>query len=184
VDLLEEREALGLGGENPALQHRSERKRVGRIWREDRRWLLFFGAPLAAYGVATSLVPYLSMRALLWLSPPHFYRAALAKVLLGALFFAAFYGVSASAVWGLGGPIAASVYALSVVPAGLFARRYLVEMRLHRIGPSWIWRVLRHRGRVAMWKAERDLLAEELAALRTRYLAEHAEQESVTSPPA
>lgn len=181
VDLLEEREALGLGGEKPAFQHRSERRRVGRIWREDRPWLLFFGAPLAAYGVATSFAPYLLMRALLWLSPPHFYRAALTKVLLGALFFAIFYGLCASAVWGLGGPIASSLYALSLVPAGLFARRYLVEMRLHRVGPSWIWRVLRHRGRVAMWKAERDLLASELAELRTAYLAE---QEAVTSPPA
>lgn len=180
-DLLEEREALGLGGERPALQHRSERKRVGRIWREDRRWLLVAGAPLAAYGVATSFVPYLAMRALLFLSPPRFYRAALTKVLLGALFFAIFYGLSASAVWGLGGWIASTLYALSLVPAGLFARRYLVELRLHRVGPSWIWRVLQHRGRVAMWRAERDLIAEELAGLRARYLEETA---PVTPPPA
>ncbi len=171
LDLLEERKALGLGGEAPALQHRSERKRVGRIWRDDRPWLFALGAPLAAYGMATSFVPYLAMRLLLWLSPPRLYRAALTKVLLGALFFAAFYALSASAVWGAWGPIASSLYAATLVPAGLFARRYLVEMRLHRFGPSWIARVLRHRGRVAMWRAERELLANELAELRERYLA-------------
>lgn len=170
-DLLEEREALGLGGENPALQHRSERKRVGRIWREERRWILLLGAPLAAYGIATSFLPYLAMRALLWLSPPRFYRAALTKLLLGALLFAVFYGLSASAVWAAAGPIASCLYAASLVPAGLFARRYLVEVRLHRVGPRFVWRLFRHRGRIAMWRTEREMIADELAKIRAEYLA-------------
>jgi hypothetical protein len=175
ADLVEERGALGLGGERPALQHRSERRRVGRLWREERPTLLALGGPLAAYGVATSFVPYLAMRALLWVSPPRFYRAALVKLLLGALFFFAFYALTAAALWRAAGPIAASLYLVTLVPAGLFARRYLVELRVHRLGPSWLVRLVRHRSRVAVWRAERALIAEELAALRARYLEEHPE---------
>jgi 1-acyl-sn-glycerol-3-phosphate acyltransferase len=171
VDLIEEREALGLGGERPALQHRSERRRVGRIWREERRSILVLGAPLAAYGMITHLVPYLALRALLWVRPPRFYRGALAKVLLGGLFFAAFYAATSSALWGLAGPVTACVYAMSLLPAGLFARRYLVEMRLHRLGSASMVQLLFRRSRLSLFKAERQLVADELAALRERYLA-------------
>ncbi len=174
LDLIEERESLGLGGENPALQHRGERRRAAKLWREARTSVLLAGAPLAAYGIATHALPYLAMRAFLTVSPPRFYRGALVKLLLGAVLFAAFYGLTASGVWGLWGPIASSLYALSLVPAGLFARRYLVEVRLHRLGPSGILRFLRHRSRVALFEAERRLLAEDLAELRDAYLAQAA----------
>jgi len=171
VDLIEEREALGLGGERPALQHRSERRRIGRIWRDERRSILVLGAPIAAYGVITHLLPYLALRALLWVRPPRFYRGALAKVLLGGLFFAAFYAASSAAVWGAAGPITASVYAASLLPAGLFARRYLVEVRLHRLGSASMVQLMFRRSRLALFKAERQLVADELASLRDRYLA-------------
>ncbi len=170
LDLIEERESLGLGGEIPALQRRGERRRAARLWREARTPVLLLGAPFAAYGVATNVVPYLAMRALLTVSPPRFYRGALVKLLLGGVLFAAFYALTASAVWGLFGPVFASAYALSLVPAGLFARRYLVEVRLHRLGPAGLLRLIRHRGRIALFEAEREMLAEELSALRDAYL--------------
>lgn len=172
VDLLAERSALGLGGENPALQHRSDRKKEGRLWREERPLLLILGAPLAAYGIATHFAPYLLMRLLLFVSPPHFYRAALMKLLVGALLFAATYGVTTAMLWMSAGPIWASIYAATLIPAGLFARRYLTEVRLHRFGPTWIWRLYRHRNRMKMLAAERDMIREELAEIRRLYLAE------------
>jgi glycerol-3-phosphate O-acyltransferase/dihydroxyacetone phosphate acyltransferase len=172
IDLVAERGALGLGGERPALQHRSDRKREGRIWREERPLLIFLGWPFAVYGIATHFLPYVVMRLLLFVSPPHFYRAALMKLLLGALFFAAFYGTTTTMVWLASGPIAACVYLVSLVPAGLFARRYLTEVRLHRFGPKWIWRVYRHRSRMKMLQAERVMITEELAEIRRLYLAE------------
>ena len=171
VDLIEEREALGLGGERPALQHRSERRRGGRIWRDERRSILVLGAPIAAYGVITHFVPYLALRALLWVNPPRFYRGALAKLLLGGLFFAAFHAATTAAVWGAAGPVAASLYAASLLPTGLFARRYLVEMRLHRLGSASMVQLMFRRSRLALCRAERQLVADELAALRERYLA-------------
>jgi glycerol-3-phosphate O-acyltransferase / dihydroxyacetone phosphate acyltransferase len=171
LDLLDERKALGLGGENPALQHRSDRRRTVRVWREDKPILIALGAPFAAYGIATHAVPYLFMRLLLVVSPPRVYQAALIKLLAGALIFAAWYAVTTTFVFFGAGPIAASLYAMSLIPTALFARRYLAEIRLHRLGPSWVWRFFRHKGRLAMLRAERKMLADELATLRREYLA-------------
>ena len=68
-------------------------------------------------------------------------------------------------------PPLALPYLLSLVPSGLFARRYLAELRLHRIGPRRLFRMIEHRDRMAFLKAERDQLAEELSELRRDYLA-------------
>jgi len=174
--LLEERAALGLGGERPALQHRGERT-VGRRWTDDP-WLFALGAPIAAYGVANHIAPYLCLRAVLALSPPSFYRGALVRLAGGAGIFAAFYAGQTALVGSAGGPALGALYALSLLPSGLFARRYLAEARLHRFGPRRVVRMFRHRDRVADLRAEREALIEELTDLRRAYLdqAEELEQ--------
>lgn len=170
--LLEERAKLGLGGERPAFQHRGER-RVSQAWRDDP--LLFaLGAPLALYGVVNNAVPYVVLRALLGVSPPSFYRGALVRLGAGAAIFFGSYGAQTALVASAVGPALAVPYFLSLAPSGVFARRYLAELRLHRLGPRRLLRMVRHRDRVAYLKAERDALAEELGELRTEYLEHRA----------
>jgi len=166
--LLEERAALGLGGERPALQHRGER-RIAERWTEDPATLLL-GAPLALWGIANHVPSYLALRALLAVSPPSFYRGALLRLGGGLAIFGGFYAVQTTAV-AMVAPWAALPYFLSLAPSGLFARRYLAEIRLHRFGPRRFWRILKHRDRIAILKLDREQLTRELAELRTEYLA-------------
>lgn len=170
IALLEERAALDLGGERPALQHRGDTV-MSKRWTDDR--LLFaLGAPVALYGVANHLPAYLAIRLALALSPPGFARGALFRLGIGASIFAIAYAGQTAWVSATLGPAVGTLYALSLAPSGLFARRYLSELRLHRLGPRRLWRYLKHRDRVARVKAERDALAEELAELRREFLAE------------
>ena len=166
--LLEERAELGLGGERPALQHRGER-RIGDRWTDDPV-AFALGAPLALYGIANHVPGYLALRGLLAVAPPSFYRGALVRLGGGLAIFAAAYGVQTAIVAVVAPPLALP-YLLSLVPSGLFARRYLAELRLHRIGPRRLFRMIEHRDRMAFLKAERDQLAEELSELRRDYLA-------------
>ena len=173
VTWLEERVALGLGGERPALQHRGERT-VGARW-TDRPWLFALGAPLALYGAANHVAPYVLLRVVLALSPPSFYRGALVRLSAGAGIFALCYGAQTALVGSALGPAVATLYAASLVPTGLFTRRYLAEARIHRLGPRRMLRFWRESGRLAEMRAERDALIAELSELRREYLA-HAEE--------
>lgn len=164
---MDERAALGMGGERPALQHRGERQGLTG-W----RWWAFLalGAPVAAYGLAVSLVPYAVLRAALATVRLSSYRVALFKLLGGAALFAACWAAQTALVaWRVGGA-AAAAFALTLAPAALFAHRYVTETRLHRVharsvGAWW------QEQRVARLRAERAEIAEALAALRKRYLA-------------
>jgi hypothetical protein len=122
------------------------------------------------YGIANHVPGYLALRGLLAVAPPSFYRGALVRLGGGLAIFAAAYGVQTTIVAVVAPPLALP-YLLSLVPSGLFARRYLAELRLHRIGPRRLFRMIEHRDRMAFLKAERDQLAEELSELRRDYLA-------------
>jgi hypothetical protein len=161
---------MGMGGERPALQHRGERQGLTG-W----RWWAFLvlGAPVAAYGLAVSLVPYGLLRVALATVRLSSYRVALFKLLGGLALFAACWAVEVAAVAWRVGPLAALLFALTLAPAALFAHRYVTETRLHRVhlrsvGAWW------QEHRVARLKAERAAIAEALAALRKRYLAQAA----------
>ncbi len=166
--LLEERAALGLGGERPALQHRGER-RIAERWIEDPLTLAL-GAPIAAWGIVNHVPAYLALRALLAVSPPSFYRGALVRLGGGLAIFGGLYAAQTALVASVA-PYAALPYFLSLAPSGLFARRYLAEVRLHRFGPRRLFRILKHRDRIALLKADREQLVVELGELRTEYLA-------------
>ncbi|GAB5541111.1 MAG: hypothetical protein SangKO_008710 [Sandaracinaceae bacterium] len=166
--LLEERAELGLGGERPALQHRGER-RIARRWADDPVTFVL-GAPVALYGIVNNALPYLALRVLLGIAPPSFYRGALVRLGGGLAIFALAYAAQ-TAVVATYAPALAPLYALSLVPSAFFARRYLAELRLHRVGPRRLFRMVKHRGRLAYLRAERDDLAAELAELRREYLA-------------
>ncbi|MGE0786302.1 MAG: lysophospholipid acyltransferase family protein [Sandaracinaceae bacterium] len=171
--LLETRAELGLGGERPALQHRGEAVRHKK-WTGDPM-LFALAAPLALYGVVNHAPAYLAMRAALALSPPSFAQGALFRLGVGAGALAIAYGVQSALVGGTLGPGLGVLYALSLAPSGLFARRYLAELRVHRLGPRRFFRALASRDRLAWFRAERDALSEELAEIRREYLAQHGE---------
>jgi hypothetical protein len=74
------------------------------------------------------------------------------------------------------GTAEAALFAALLVPAALFARRYLVETRAHRLqlrslGAWW------SRGRLERLRAARHTLTAELSELRDRYL-EHLARRS------
>jgi glycerol-3-phosphate O-acyltransferase/dihydroxyacetone phosphate acyltransferase len=164
---MEEREALGLGGEKPALQHRSERRLPVRG--AARIAVLVAAAPLALLGLVTSVVPHALLRLLMQPLRLSTDRVALFKLLAGAVIFGAAYAAEVVAVARLFGTLPAALFGLSLVPAGLFARRYLIETRLHRL--QWrslgVWRA---RDRLAALRGERQALVEALTELRVRYL--------------
>ena len=164
---VEEREALGLGGEQPALQHRGERRLSLRG--PARIAALVACAPLAIFGLLTSLVPHVLLR--LSMQPLHLSsdRVALYKLLAGAVIFGAAYAAEVIAMARVFGPLAAVMFAACLVPAALFARRWLIETRLHRLQLRSLgaWRA---NGRLGALRVERHALAEALTVLRVRYL--------------
>lgn len=163
---IDEREELGLGGERPALQHRGEKtlfRGTGRVA------FLTLGAPLALLGLATSLPPYVALRAAMSLVPVSTDRVALFKLLGGAALFGAAYALEVAAVSQLAGAIPAALFGAALVPAALFARRYVIETRLHRVHLR-SFKAWRRSGRLAALQAERRALQEELSALRKQYL--------------
>jgi glycerol-3-phosphate O-acyltransferase / dihydroxyacetone phosphate acyltransferase len=165
---IEEREDLGLGGERPALQHRGEEQR--RLNGAARVAFLIGGAPLAAFGLVTSLPPYVALRVLMRLLPVSTDRIALFKLVGGAILFAGAYAAEVAMGVHYLGAILATFLGSALVPAALFARRYSIEARLHRLhlGTFNAWR--RHSTRLEALRAERRALAEELSVLRRIYL--------------
>lgn len=167
-DYIEEREALGLGGEKAALQHRGERR--FRLSGRGRAAFLLAGLPLALVGFATCLAPYVALRVAMRIAKVTNDRIALFKLLAGAVLFGAAFAAQIWLVSGALGAVAALLFGLVLVPAALFARRYVIETRLHRLHLRSL-RAFREQGRLAALKGERAALAAELAALRESYLA-------------
>lgn len=168
--IIEERAELGLGGERPALQHRVETV-MSKRW-TNSRVLFALAAPLALYGVVNSAAAYLLLRLALALSPPTFARGALVRIGVGLTVFALAFAAQIVAMVSILGAAVGVLYGLSLVPSGLFARRYLSQLRVHRLGAGRLLRMIRYRGRMARLKAERQALMEDLATLRHEYLAE------------
>lgn len=163
-----ERRRLGLGGERPTLQHRGERGSMLTGW----RWLTFvvLCAPLAAYGLATSLVPYVLLRTALRLARPSTDRVALFKLLGGALSFGLCFAAETAVVVFFLGPLLGTLFGLSLLPAAFLVQRYVTQTRLHRLqlrSATVFFRSVR----MEILRAQRRGLAAELAELRTRYLA-------------
>ncbi len=167
---MEEREDLGLGGERPALQHRGEGGR--RLRGAARTAFLVLGAPLAAFGLLTSLPPYVLLRLVMRPLRLSTDRIALFKLLGGAAVFGAAYAAEVLWVSRSFAPWIAGVFGAALVPAALVARRYAIETRLHRLQLRSI-RAWREKARLEALRQERKALAEELAELRRRYLAAH-----------
>ncbi|MFO0618979.1 MAG: 1-acyl-sn-glycerol-3-phosphate acyltransferase [Polyangiaceae bacterium] len=171
---MSEREELGLGGERPALQHRGERAPLRGA---ARAAFLALGAPFAAFGLATSLPPYVLLRAAMGVVPVTMDRVALFKLLGGAAVFSAAYAAEVAATAHLFGALPAALLGASLVPAAFFARRYVIETRLHRVQ---LRSVTAFRGsRLAALQAERKALAAELATLRKQYLDQLAQASEV-----
>lgn len=166
---MDERRKLGLGGERPALQHRGERRRPLSAF----SWIAFFlaGAPLAAYGLLVSLVPYMLLRTALRLFRPSTDRVALFKLLGGVAVFGVCWALEIAAVARLAGPLLAALFAASLLPAAFFAQRYATKTRLHRLQLRSFDSLFRSR-RMARLRAERQALAAELGEIRHRYLAQ------------
>ncbi len=165
---IESREALGFGGERPALQHRGEKRRLRGA---PRAAFMVLGAPLAAFGLATSAIPYALLRVAMALVKISTDRIALFKLGAGAVLFGAAYAAQVALVASAFGPLAAGGFGAALVPAGLFARRYLIEARVHRLHMRSISAFSRADAIDAL-RSERRALAEELGELRKRYLAE------------
>ncbi|MBK6519442.1 MAG: 1-acyl-sn-glycerol-3-phosphate acyltransferase [Polyangiaceae bacterium] len=163
---MDEREELGLGGERPALQHRGEKTRFRG---PARAAYLTLGAPFALFGLATSLPPYIALRAAMGLLPVTTDRIALFKLLGGAALFGAAYALEVAAVAQLVGTLPAVAFGAALIPAALFARRYVIETRLHRVHLR-SFKAWRRSGRLAALQRERRALQAELAELRKQYL--------------
>lgn len=170
---LEERSELGLGGETAALQHRTEAQKAAF---SRRRRFLVLGFPVALWGLAGSIAPYLLLRAVLAVVPLRKDRQALTKLLVGAVSFLGCWGVQTALVSVAIGPWWGIVYAATLPPSALVALRWFTEARLHRLSRGGLRALLRHADRVAALQEERESLKAELAILRDRYLAETAEK--------
>lgn len=166
---LEERAELGLGGESAALQHRNESQKSAF---SARRRFLVMGFPVAMWGLAGSLAPYLLLRGILAIVPLRKDRMALTKLLAGALSFLGCWGVQAGLVSAAIGPWWGLVYLVTLPPTALVALRWVTEARLHRLSRGGLRALVRHADRVARLQEEREALKAELATLRERYLSE------------
>lgn len=179
---LDERRALGLGGVETALQKRRER----RFGREDHTLFgpigLLLGAPLALLGIAATILPYAIMRLLLLIGRPRSYRIALIKLLGGGLLFGAWFSSLIWIAWTLIGPGIALAIGLSLVPLGVFAHRYAIDLRLYRFGLRKNLRRLVYRRRFLLLEVRHRWLTRELALLRQAYLAEHPTSEITAAP--
>lgn len=169
---LDERRALGIGGVETALQKRRER----RFGREDRTLFgpigLLLGAPLALLAIAATILPYAILRLLLLVGRPRSYRIALIKLLGGGLLFGAWFALLIWTAWTLIGPGVALGLGLSLVPLGVFAHRYVIDLRLYRFGLRKNLRRLVYRRRFLRLEIRQRWLTRELGLLRTAYLAE------------
>lgn len=165
---MEERRSLGLGGERATLQHRGERRRPLTGWKKIA--FLAGGAPIALYGLATNLVPYVLLRTALRVFRPSTDRVALFKLVGGAVVFGACYAAETALVAHFAGPIVAAAFGASLLPAAFFAQRYVTQIKLHRLQLRSLDSFLQGR-RVERLRAERKAIAAELAELRRRYLA-------------
>lgn len=168
---VEAREELGLGGEKPVLQHRGEGRR--RLTGARRAAFLALGAPVAAFGLATSFPPYVLLRAAMLPLRLSTDRIALFKLIGGGVVFLVLYGVEVLLVARAVGPLVASLFGAALLPAALFARRYAIETRLHRLGLLGLG--LRGGAPLQALRAERKALATELGKLRRRWLDAHPE---------
>ncbi|WP_146158471.1 lysophospholipid acyltransferase family protein [Enhygromyxa salina] len=170
IRYLDERRSLGYGGVETALQGRRER----RHGREDRSILgpvaLLLGAPLAALGVATSILPFLIVRLLLLIGRPTTYRIALTKLLGGMVLYGVWFALLTWSVLRAVGPGAALGVGLALMPLTVFTHRYLIDLRLYRFGLRKNLRRVVQRRRFARLRVERDRLTQELAQLRQTYL--------------
>jgi 1-acyl-sn-glycerol-3-phosphate acyltransferase len=179
---LDERRALGIGGLDTALQKRRERH----YGREDRSLLgpigLLLGAPLAALGVAATILPYAVLRMLLLFGRPRSYRIALIKLLGGGLLFGLWFGLVVWTTWRAAGFPAAVGVGLALVPLGVFAHRYVIDLRLYRFGLRKNLRRLVSRRRFAVLELRQRWLTRELALLREAYLAERPPPDSDDHP--
>lgn len=175
-----ERQRLGLGGERPTLQHRGERRWALSGWR--RVAVLALGAPFAAYGLAVSLLPYTLLRMALWVVRPSTDRVALFKVIGGTLSFGLCWTAQTAGVAMRLGPLAATLFAVSLLPAAFLAQRYVTQTRLHRLQLRSA-DVFFRSGRMALLRAQRRSLADELSRLRARYLAHVAATGASGTPP-
>lgn len=166
---LEERSELGLGGETAALQHRTEAQKAAF---SRRRRFLVLGFPVALWGLAGSIAPYLLLRAVLAVVPLRKDRQALTKLLAGAVSFLGCWGVQTALVSVAIGPWWGILYAATLAPSALISLRWFTEARLHRLSRGGLRALVRHADRVAALQEERESLKQELAVLRDRYLAE------------
>lgn len=164
---LEERQALGMGGESAALQHRTEAQKR---FAAERRFLAL-GFPVALWGLAGSIAPYLALRLILAVVPLRKDRMALTKILVGTLVFLGAWIGQTVVVSGLVGPILGLLYGATLPPTALIALRWVTEARLHRLSRGGLRALLRESDRVEALKREREALKVELTTLRDRYLA-------------
>jgi len=175
---MEERRRLGLGGERPTLQHRGENRWALTGWRKVA--FLVLCAPLAAYGLATCILPYVLLRTALRLFRPSTDRVALFKLLGGGMSFGLCWAAQTAAVAMHFGGLVGLLFGLSLLPAAWLAQRYVTQTRLHRLqlrSADVFFRSLR----MDRLRSERRGVAAELTRLRTRYLAHVAE--SGAAPP-
>lgn len=164
---LEERQALGMGGETAALQHRTEAQKR---FAAERRFLAL-GFPVALWGLAGSIAPYLVLRLILAVVPLRKDRMALTKILVGAVVFLGAWIGQTVVVSGLVGPVLGLLYGATLPPTALIALRWVTEARLHRLSRGGLRALLRESDRVEALKREREALKAELTTLRDRYLA-------------
>jgi len=164
---LEERSELGLGGDSAALQHRTESQNR---FKRQRRFLVL-GAPVALYGIVNSLAPYLLLRLVLAVAPPRKDRAALTKIVAGAVSFLGAWTTQTVMLSTVIGPWLGIIYAATLPPTSLIALRWMTEARLHRLSRGGLKALLRHSDRVEALQREREALKGELVILRDRYLA-------------
>jgi len=175
---LEERSELGLGGDSAALQHRTEKQNR---FKRQRRFLVL-GLPLALYGIVNSLAPYLLLRAVLAVAPPRKDRAALTKILAGAVSFLGAWTTQTVMLSAIIGPWLGLVYAASLPPTALIALRWMTEARLHRLSRGGLKALVRHADRIEALQGERGALKAELALLRDRYLGRSVSPQSERGP--
>ena len=128
------------------------------------------GLPIAVYGAMWNYIPYKLIGWLALRLAPNVAKVHYVQLTMGALVFLLYYGPLLYLVYRALGPVGAAVFAVTVPPAGLFARAFARRMVWRRGMIRFAYLDLAHGYHVQKLRHQRQRLIDELDAALEEYL--------------